>query len=110
MLRSIAMGQISIKNQQENVPVDFGRLREVARTVLEGEGKGDGRVGIAVMDNASIHALNKRFLDHDEPTDVLSFPLTDPGSRKFEGDLAIGAEVAQAQAAARGHDVQVELA
>jgi len=104
------MSQISIKNQQEAVPVDFRRLREVARTVLDGEGKGDGRVGIALMDNATIHALNKRFLDHDEPTDVLSFPLSDPGSRKLEGDLAVGAEMAQTQAAARGHDVQAELA
>ena len=104
------MGQISIKNQQEAVPVDFRRLREVVRTVLDGEGKGDGRVGIALMDNATIHALNKRFLNHDEPTDVLSFPLSDPGSRKLEGDLAVGAEMAQAQAAARGHDVQAELA
>ena len=104
------MGQISIKNQQEAVIVDFRRLREVARIVLDGEGKGDGRVGIALMDNATIHALNKRFLNHDEATDVLSFPLSDPGSRKLEGDLAIGAEVAQAQAAARGHDVQAELA
>jgi len=107
---SSSMGQISIKNQQEAVAVDFRRLREVARGVLEGEGKGDGRVGIAVMDNSSIHALNKRYLDHDEPTDVLSFPLTEPGTRRLEGDLAIGAEVAQAQATARGHDVQAELA
>jgi probable rRNA maturation factor len=104
------MGQISIKNQQEAVAIDFARLREVARAVLEGEGKGDGRVGIALMDNASIHALNKRYLDHDEPTDVLSFPLTEPGTRRLEGDLAIGAEVAQAQANVRGHDVQAELA
>ncbi len=104
------MGQISIKNQQEAVPVDFRRLREAARAVLDGEGKGDARVGIALMDNASIHALNKRYLDHDEPTDVLSFPLTDPGSRRLEGDVAVGAEVAQAQAVGRGHDLQAELA
>ncbi len=104
------MGQISIKNQQEVVPVDFRQLREVARVVLDGEGQGDGRVGIALMDNAAIHALNKRFLEHDEPTDVLSFPLSDPGSRKLEGDLAVGAEMAQAQAKARGHDVRAELA
>ena len=104
------MGQISIKNQQEAVPVDFRQLREVARTVLDGEGKADGRIGIALMDNATIHALNKRFLDHDEPTDVLSFPLSEPGGRKLTGELVLGVEVAQAQASSRGHDVQAELA
>ena len=77
--------------------------------MLDGEGKSDGRIGIALMDNATILALNKRFLDHDEPTDVLSFPLSDPGSRKLEGDLAIGAEMALAQAAVRDHDVQAVL-
>src|SRR4051795_2522863 len=104
------MARISIASPQEIVAVDRAALRHLVRTVLEGEEVADYEISLALMDNATIHALNKRFLDHDEPTDVLSFPLSDPGSRKLEGDLAIGAELAQAQAAARGHDVQAELA
>ena len=104
------MGQISIKNQQEAVPVDYARLREAARVVLEGEGEADARIGVALMDDASIHALNKRFLGHDEPTDVLSFPLSEPNANRLAGELVIGAEVALAQAKERGHDVQEELA
>jgi probable rRNA maturation factor len=102
------MGQISVRNQQEAVPIDPRRMREVARAVLEGEGQGDGRVTIALMDNTSIQTLNKRYLNHDEPTDVLSFPLSE--GKTLEGDLAVGAEVAQAQATQRGHDVGAELA
>jgi len=104
------MGRISIHNQQEPVPVDFKRMREVARAVLDGEGKPDAEVSLAFVDNATIHALNKRYLDHDEPTDVLSFPLSDPKARKLSGELVLGAEVALAQATERGHDVQAELA
>lgn len=104
------MGKISIATPQEAVPVDRKRMREVARAVLEGEGVADGEISLAFVDNPTIHALNKRYLDHDEPTDVLSFPLSEPGARKLAGELVIGAEVAREQAGERGHDVQAELA
>ncbi len=104
------MGKISIASPQEAVPIDRGRMREVVRTVLQGEGIGDAEISLAFVDNPTIHRLNKQFLDHDEPTDVLSFPLGEPNSRKLSGELVIGAEVALAQAAEHGHDVQAELA
>ena len=44
------------------------------------------------------------------PTDVLSFPLSEPHSKKLAGELVIGAEVALEQATQRGHDVQAEIA
>src|SRR5262245_46237960 len=102
------MGRISIHNQQEAVPIDFKRMREVARAVLDSEGKPDAEISLAFVDNATIHTLNKRYLDHDEPTDVLSFPLSE--GKKMSGELVLGAEVALAQATQRGHDVQAELA
>ena len=104
------MGRIAIHNQQEAVPIDFTRMREAARAVLEGEGEPEAEISLAFVDNATIHTLNKRYLDHDEPTDVLSFPLSEPGAKKRAGELVIGAEVAQAAARERGHDVQAELA
>src|SRR5438105_4350086 len=104
------MGRISIHNQQEAVPIDFPRMRETARAVLEGEGEPEAEISLAFVDNATIHTLNKRYLDHDEPTDVLSFPLSDANAKKLSGELVIGAEVALAQATERGHDVQAELA
>src|SRR5919198_1362158 len=104
------MGKISIANPQEVVPVDRGFMRNLARTVLEGEGVADAEISLAFVDNPTIHQLNKRYLQHDEPTDVLSFPLSEPGAKRLAGELVLGAEVAKAQAEARGHDVQAELA
>jgi probable rRNA maturation factor len=104
------MSKISVASPQEVVPIDRRRLREVARAVLEGEGVADHEISLAFVDNPTIHRLNKRYLDHDEPTDILTFPLGEPGARKLAGELVIGAEVALAQAAERGHDVQAELA
>jgi probable rRNA maturation factor len=104
------MSKISIASPQETVPIDRSRMREVVRTVLDGEAVGEAEISLAFVDDPTIHRLNLRFLQHDEPTDVLSFPLSEPGSRKLSGELVIGAEVAQAQASQRGHDVQAELA
>ena len=103
------MARVSIAVPQEAVPVDRARMRQVARTVLDGEGVPDADISLAFVDNPTIHRLNQRYLDHDEPTDVLSFPLSE-GQQRLAGELVIGAEVAQAQAGSRGHDVQAELA
>jgi probable rRNA maturation factor len=104
------MLRVKIASPQEAVPLDRARLREVAKAVLEGEGIAAASISLAFVDNATIHRLNKQFLGHDEPTDVISFPLSGPGAKTLEGELVIGAEVARAQAAERGHDEQAELA
>jgi probable rRNA maturation factor len=103
------MSKVKVAVPQESVEVDRGRMRETAQAVLEGEGVSEYEISLAFVDNATIHSLNKRFLDHDEPTDVLTFPLSEPKSKKLAGELVIGAEVAQAQAKERGHDTQAEL-
>ena len=104
------MIRVKIANQQEFVPLDWAKLRETATAVLEGEGIKEAKVTLAFVDNPTIHRLNKQFLDHDEPTDVLSFPMSDPKAKLLEGDVVIGVQVAQAQAAERGHDVAAEIA
>ena len=102
------MGKIAIASPQEAVPVDRRRMREVVRLVLDGEGVGEAEISLAFVDNPTIHRLNRQFLEHDEPTDVLSFPLSD-SPKKLQGELVLGAEVARARAAELGHDVQAEL-
>jgi probable rRNA maturation factor len=104
------MLRVKIASPQELVPLDYARLRAAARAVLEGEGVAEADISLAFVDNPTIHNLNKRYLDHDEPTDVLSFPLSAASAKKLAGELVIGVEVAREQAAERGHDVQCELA
>lgn len=103
------MSKISIATPQEVVPVDRGRMREIARTVLDGEGIINYEISLAFVDNATIHVLNKRYLDHDEPTDVLSFPLSDPKAKTLAGELVIGVEVAKERAEELGHAVDTEM-
>lgn len=87
-----------------------------------------GEVGIALMSDRRLHALNLTYRGVDRATDVLSFP-GDAGRRtgragaagqgsarrsKFNkvnylGDIAIAAGVARRQAAAQGHALRTEL-
>src|SRR5438552_16561895 len=104
------MSKISIHSPQEIVPIDRGKLRDIVRAVLEGEDEKEYEISLAFVDNTTIHRLNKQYLGHDEPTDVLSFPYSAANAKKLEGELVIGVEIAQEQATERGHDVQAELA
>lgn len=103
------MLRISIANPYE-YPLEFQQLKDAARTVLEGEGVKACKVTLALVDNAHIHRLNKQFLNHDEPTDVLTFPYSDTGAKTLEGEVVIGYEVAKEYATDRGHDATLELA
>lgn len=104
------MIKVSIATPQEIVEIDRGLMRSVARTVLEGEDEQDAEISLAFVDNPTIHALNMRYLKHDEPTDVLSFPLSESNAKTLSGELVIGVEVARDQATERGHDIKAELA
>ena len=104
------MIRVAVASPQEAVPIDRKRMRAIVRAVLEGEGVSDAEISLAFVDNPTIHRLNQRYLNHDEPTDVLSFPLSEPNVRKLAGELVIGAEVARTQAESRGHDIEAELA
>ncbi len=106
----MAKQRVSITCLQEPMRVDRVKLREIVRTVLSGEGKMESEISLVFVDNPTIHRLNRRYLKHNEPTDVLTFPMSDPGSKKLVGELVIGVEVAWAEAANRGHDAQAELA
>lgn len=109
-IADVIMPKIAIHSPQEIVAVDRGRMREIARAVLEGEGVRDYEISLAFVDNPTIHRLNKQFLEHDEPTDVLTFPLSDPSAKKLSGELVLGVEVAREVAREQGHEEHAELA
>jgi probable rRNA maturation factor len=104
------MIRVAIACPQELVPIDRKQIRQTARTALQGEGITDAEISLAFVDNLTIHRLNQRYLQHDEPTDVLSFPLSEAKAARLSGELIIGVEVAREQAQRRGHEEQAELA
>ncbi len=87
------MLSIEITNQQEALRFNHDRLKRAAQAVLGDAGIVAGSLSIAVVDDPAIHALNRRYLAHDYPTDVLSFPLEREGNR-LEGEVVASAETA----------------
>jgi probable rRNA maturation factor len=65
-----------------------------------------GTATVAIVPDARVRALNRRFRGRDAATDVLSFPA---GGGMHLGDVVIAAGVARRQARARGHAVGTEL-
>ena len=84
--------------EQETHEVDEERLIAAARTVVGDAGYQEGELSIAVVDDAQMHELNRRHLDHDYPTDVLSF-VFDAEDGRIEGEIIVSADYAAREAA-----------
>lgn len=93
---------------QTAVAVDLDRLAAAVEAALDGSPYDRGEVSLAVVDDATIHQLNRQFLDHDYPTDVLSFPLEDEPPRLL-GEIVASAETAARAAAEVGWSAADEL-
>jgi probable rRNA maturation factor len=89
--------QVSLTNRQFRHAVAESRLVEAAHAVLRNSHYSSAAISLAVVDDAAIHELNRRYLDHDWPTDVLSF-LLEERNRHLEGEVIISADTAAAAA------------
>jgi probable rRNA maturation factor len=70
--------EVFVADEQSDRPVDPARWGALAEAVLRAEGvRGEAELSVLFVDELAIAALNKRFLDRDGPTDVLSFPIED---------------------------------
>jgi probable rRNA maturation factor len=87
-------------------------LRAAAQAALSHQRAAPGALSISLTGDETLQALNRDYLDVDQPTDVLSFPseTDDPDrSGRYFGDIAISYPRALAQAQAGGHAVEDEL-
>jgi len=84
---------------------------EQQAAALPGASPGTVDLTIAQTDDGRIQTLNREYLDHDAPTDVLSFPAreADPETgRLYLGDIIISTQRAAEQAREAGHSLEAE--
>lgn len=101
---------VEISDTQGHLKVDPEALAQFVRRVLDGEGVAHSTISIALVDDATIRVLNRRHLDHDWPTDVIGFPLSDEREPGLVAALVVSAEMAAATARRTGVDPWAELA
>lgn len=103
---------IEIASNQNYYPIKKRKIRQIVLEALKKENCKPEELSIAFVDNKEITALNKKFLSHNEPTDVLSFPLDDerpPHAGSISGEIVVSAQMALETADAMHTDVEREL-
>ncbi|NLM20530.1 MAG: rRNA maturation RNase YbeY [Peptococcaceae bacterium] len=95
--------------------------RGIAEALLIGNGPENAEIGLVLVDDNKIQALNKAYRGVDAPTDVLSFALQEKGEGEPDvmfdaslpdpalGDIVISVERARAQAKEYGHSFRREI-
>ena len=68
---------IDITDRQTQLSVDVDQLRTAIKQVLADENITSAEISVALVDDAEIRRINRDFLRHDYPTDVISFVLNE---------------------------------
>lgn len=86
------------------------RIREAAVATFRGEDCMGGRLEVAIVDDAEMRKLHRRWMGLGSTTDVLSFDLSDGGDdRVVDGQLVVCRPVAERSASKTGGDWRLEL-
>ena len=91
-----------------SLPLPPETVEEAVRWTLAQEGVDRAELSVVFLSDTEIAALNEQYLDHEGPTDVISFPLHVPGQPPL-GDVYVGLEQALRQAGEIGVDPSEEL-
>ena len=97
--------------------VSLSVLKRTVGRILKALGWKQAGLSILLTGDRGIRKLNRRYLGHDRPTDVIAFSQIEgkslrphPGRPVFLGDIAISLDTARAQACRYGHRFSYELA
>jgi probable rRNA maturation factor len=102
------MYQIAVTVDCERVSIDDTQVRAAITNILKTADIRQAAISVAVVDDPTIHELNVRHLEHDYPTDVLSFLLEDYDDR-LEGEIVVSADTAATMAERIGWPAENEL-
>ena len=102
--------KILVQNHHPNPTLPWERAAAAAQKLLWE--CPDTEVSVVIVTDDEIHALNAQWRGKDKPTDVLSWPQSEPDAPRsaYLGDVVISRDTAERQATARGWALEDELA
>ena len=100
--------RVVISAEGLRVPVSVARLRGAVETVLTAQKVKHALVSLTLMTPRKMAALNMKHLQHDGPTDIITFGFRDPAGALI-GDVYVCPSVAMANAKAFGVSQREEL-
>ncbi len=102
-------GTIEINRSRSSSLAD-ARIDGVVRKIVGDAGFTGGSISIAIVDDPAIHRLNRQYLQHDYPTDVLSFLLAaDEATGHLEAEIIVSQDTAMRVARQYGWSDAEEL-
>jgi len=91
---------ILIENQQKNHPIRIQRIKAKAQAILNALDCPEGELSILIVDDPRIEELNRTYLNHAGPTNVISFAMQEGEHSGINPDL-LGDVVISADTCAR---------
>ncbi|MDA7950014.1 MAG: rRNA maturation RNase YbeY [Pirellulaceae bacterium] len=88
------MIEIHFSNEHPTATVLSEPFIAAVEYILKDKNITRGEISLAVVDDKKIHELNLAYLDHDYPTDVLSFALEE-GDNFLEGEVIVSYDTAK---------------
>ena len=101
-----------VQNRQDGQAVEayLARIARAVEHTLAAEGSPELDVSVTLVSDPELHELNRTYLAHDYPTDVVTFPLREPGDPDpLLGEVVISADRAREEADGRGIPFVEEL-
>lgn len=87
---------VQVINAHPSIRQPRAPIVRCVRGVLSKERRVRGDITVVLVDDRTSRRLNRRFLAHDRPTDVLAFPLGD--GQNLEGEIYVNLDKARRQA------------
>ena len=101
---------LEILDEQDELVVDIEKVRTLCECILDDSNIRSGKINVVLVDSDTIQQYNRDFLQHDYPTDVISFPTEDRRSEgHLEGEILACTEIANDRAEEFGWAAEKEL-
>jgi len=86
---------VVIINDSTHTRIPKAKITQAVIHTLQGESVEAADICIILLNDDKIHEMNREFLQHDYPTDVITFPLE---QTPLEGEIYISIDTAAEQA------------